>query len=859
MRRLFRMLAFALAAIVVGGLLTASPAQALLPPEPGQPVYGPYPASTAIDGRGSMVSSDRIKTDAYLTGQNIYLVCQDSGGAVGGSSIWDYTREGYWIPDAYVKTGTTGFVAGIPRCLALGIDGHANAGSAHGPYPAKVDIDGRGSADPNDRIRTNAYLAGSAVYIKCQDTGIAVNGSTLWDYTSDGYWVPDTYILTGTSGTLPGVPTCTSLGIPGAITTNQNGGRQFSIRTTLNGYYSKSLSASKVVDKYPEGRYITVMCQAYGAVNYGGSAVWDKTSDGLWVADYYVVTGSNSIIMNRCDNDAASGSGNRYLVETTLNGYYSKSLAASRVTDKYAGGSYITVVCQAYGEWNYGGSAVWDKTSDGLWVADYYVKTGSTDIIMSRCDNDPKPTGGIGNPTTPNTPTPGSFGNWDIRDKIVNAALSQVGVHEWGDNCNPYGASGVRCGDPWCAMFASWTWRMAGIDVFMPYSGTFETWGRNHNTLRSASTVRPGDVVMFGYSASSSNHIGVVSAVDPDGRITTIEGNFGNQVQIVGPYSFAEAASYHPGDGGIYAVVAPVNDSSRLWQSGTPTPNSNCTDGYSSNGLTYQSCLEADGSTTRGVLWVSASATTVARVSLTMSSKNGVGSSVGCQSRLLRAGQSFMCVTDYETQRIGYVRVGAIVTAKGAERPELRNGDTFLHGSQQESSENFCGPATMQAAAWTMGASPVPTQTALADASGTGIFGTLPENMAKTLSVNIPVGMGYDLYKWDSFGDSNLPLEYGLDRVRRGLDQGQPSILLVKPQLLPWGTSGGNGLIRHYVMIHGYGAISTSGDVVPWSAETFRVWDPASDTDHTMTWEELITASDAAELPGDITTIVPNI
>ena len=40
--------------------------------------------------------------------------------------------------------------------------------------------------------------------------------------------------------------------------------------------------------------------------------------------------------------------------------------------------------------------------------------------------------------------------------------------------------------------------RGPGRTCLLPYSGTFETWGRNHNTLRSASTVRPGDVVTPG-------------------------------------------------------------------------------------------------------------------------------------------------------------------------------------------------------------------------------------------------------------------------------------------------------------------------------------------------------------------------
>ncbi|NES14988.1 MULTISPECIES: CHAP domain-containing protein [Micromonospora] len=843
--------ALALALVPIGTtVVLAQPAQA----DPTFPLYGPYPATTAIDGRGSMNPDDRDAIDLYTTGEQIYLRCQDSGPSVGGSGIWDYTREGHWVPDAYVRTGVSGFVSGVPRCLALGIDGHATTGTIHGPYSAKVDIDGRGSANPDDRVRTDAYLAGSLLYLKCQDYGVAVGGSTLWDYTYDGYWVPDVYVSTGTSGWISGMPSCSSLGISGGVAGNPNGGRQFLARTTLNGYHGKSLGASSVVDRYAEGTFITVMCQAYGEFNYGGSAIWDKTSDGLWVADFYVRTGSTDIVMNRCDNDGPSGGGNRFLVKTTLNGYQSKSLSSTSVVDKYPGGSYVTLVCQAYGEFNYGGSAIWDKTSDGLWVADYYVYTGDDDIVMDRCDSDPKPTGGPGNPSVPGDPTPGSVPDAQIRDRIVNAALSQVGVHEWGDNCNPYGQNGVQCGWAWCSMFASWTWRQAGINVFLPYSGSFYNWGQSRGLLRSKSNIRPGDVVLFGANSGSSDHIGVVASVEPDGRITTIEGNWGNQVKVVGPYD-----PYSPGPTheNIYGVVAPVNDSSDVWQNGAVTSDATCTAEKSSNGVDYQLCQEVSGTQVRSVVEVWSGKDQVVRASVYLGGA-GDWDSAKCESTMLRANTWRKCVTAWKTIKYGGADADATVTAGGSERPELHTGVLKLRGWAQEKG-NYCGPGTLQAAAASMGISTVPSQDELASESHTSSTGTLPSDMASTLSGNTPIGMGYDFYGWYSFGDSNLPLEYGIDRVRRGIKQGQPSILLVKPQLLPWGTSGGSGLVRHYVMIYGYGSVDSSAGETGQYTSTFKVWDPWDATTHDMTLDELITAANAAEVPGDITTISPKI
>ncbi len=42
-------------------------------------------------------------------------------GPHGGSDIWDHTTDNLWVPDEYVKTGTTGFVKGLPRCDTNGL------------------------------------------------------------------------------------------------------------------------------------------------------------------------------------------------------------------------------------------------------------------------------------------------------------------------------------------------------------------------------------------------------------------------------------------------------------------------------------------------------------------------------------------------------------------------------------------------------------------------------------------------------------------------------------------------------------------------------------------------------------------
>jgi hypothetical protein len=126
----------------------------------------------------------------------------------------------------------------------------------------------------------------------------------------------------------------------------------------------------------------------------------------------------------------------------------------------------------------------------------------------------------------------------DTRTTIVNAANGEVGRQETppGSNCTPYGPC-----EPWCAHFATWTWRQAGINIpNYGFTGDIYTWGQGKGRAHSGNTgIRPGDIVLYGtgpQNTNSSVHTGVVVAVGTDGRITTVEGNSGNQVSKHGPF-----------------------------------------------------------------------------------------------------------------------------------------------------------------------------------------------------------------------------------------------------------------------------------------------------------------------------------
>ncbi len=149
----------------------------------------------------------------------------------------------------------------------------------------------------------------------------------------------------------------------------------------------------------------------------------------------------------------------------------------------------------------------------------------------------PAPTGvgaltappGVGVPTG----TPGQ--------QIVRSAESQLGQAEQppGSNESPAIAvyrtatAGAIPGAPWCAYFASWAARQAGVPLGPGGEGigsVGQIWSWAQGTGRAIPngpgvTPQPGDLIVFG-----DEHVGIVRSVLPNGDIQTIEGNYENKV-----------------------------------------------------------------------------------------------------------------------------------------------------------------------------------------------------------------------------------------------------------------------------------------------------------------------------------------
>ncbi|EXA31990.1 hypothetical protein NW761_015064 [Fusarium oxysporum] len=167
---------------------------------------------------------------------------------------------------------------------------------------------------------------------------------------------------------------------------------------------------------------------------------------------------------------------------------------AFAIKKSYKKGQDVTITCQTQGD-NVEGNSIWDKTSDGCYVADKYVKTGKDGYVKGKCTNVPKP------PKNKKIPGP------------------RVNDYPYKNSCGP--------ADKWlyfkcqCTSFVAWRVNeRLGIKFHNKYKG--KAWGNGNqwDEAARASGVRvdnkpvPGCIAQT--NAGKSGHVAWVSAVDGD-------------------------------------------------------------------------------------------------------------------------------------------------------------------------------------------------------------------------------------------------------------------------------------------------------------------------------------------------------
>ncbi|KAJ5145705.1 uncharacterized protein N7515_000269 [Penicillium bovifimosum] len=69
-------------------------------------------------------------------------------------------------------------------------------------------------------------------------------------------------------------------------------------------------TSHSVVKSYKKGTDVKITCQTSGT-SVKGNNIWDKTSDGCYIADYYIRTGVNDYVTKKCGSSGGGSGGGK--------------------------------------------------------------------------------------------------------------------------------------------------------------------------------------------------------------------------------------------------------------------------------------------------------------------------------------------------------------------------------------------------------------------------------------------------------------------------------------------------------------------------------------------------------------------
>ncbi|ORX69461.1 CHAP-domain-containing protein [Linderina pennispora] len=184
--------------------------------------------------------------------------------------------------------------------------------------------------------------------------------------------------------------------------------------------------------------------------------------------------------------------------------------ASGTVVTTYKINTDINISCQISGQ-NIKGNSLWDKTQDGCYVSDYYIKTGSSGYVSGRCNDGSTGGGSTGGGSTGGGSTGGGGAPGDMKDDYPLKSSSCTGYD---------GYLYAKCQ---CTSFVAWRINSRlGISFHNKYKG--KAWG-NANQWDDAArasgvtvdnTPTPGSIAQTNSGGGGYGHVAWVAKVDGD-------------------------------------------------------------------------------------------------------------------------------------------------------------------------------------------------------------------------------------------------------------------------------------------------------------------------------------------------------
>jgi len=231
-----------------------------------------------------------------------------------------------------------------------------------------------------------------------------------------------------------------------------------SLETTQVGWYNASSNLS--LSCYLRGQSVKGYFSPYIG-NGGWDNLWYKVSDGYFVADVDIDTGSNAPVTGQCSTatptpSAPSGPTAKAMARTQR---MSEARLTSTQNGWYESGATVTLSCYTYGQavkgyfsayvGNGGWDSLWYQASDGFYLADVDIDTGSNSPVAKSCS--------VGTDVSTPPSTSGS-------NTIISRAKSWVDAHvpynQGASFANQYGKYRTDCSG-----FVSMAWGLGSSYV----------------------------------------------------------------------------------------------------------------------------------------------------------------------------------------------------------------------------------------------------------------------------------------------------------------------------------------------------------------------------------------------------------